>query len=469
VIPSRLSARLAACALYAALAAATHAAAKPAPAAAKPPPAKPPVPGAVATPKLDVKTWTLANGLKVLFLADHKAPIATVQVFYHVGSKDEHVGIRGVAHMFEHMMFKGSTHVPPEQHARLLKEVGGQVNAFTTEDVTAYHDTVPPSYVGFAMQLEAERMRNLKLFQETVDSERRVVEEEKRLRVDNDPVGKAIEKFRALAYTKHPYNWTAIGTIEDLEKVTPADCQRFYDSYYQPNNATLIVVGDVDEATVRKLAEEAFGSIPRGPEPPRHSIEEPPQTAARTATLPIEVQIPIVVGGYHIPRAADPDLPALEVLAAILSGGESSRLHQRLVRHDHLALAAGGVTEALEDPGLFIVYAAYLPDRDPAKVAATLAEEVARVRDKPVTPEELDRAKNQLAAGFVFGLQTVDGVAQALGHAEYVEGDWHRFTEGAARYLAVTAADVQRVAQKYLVDTGLTRVTLIPTGMGAAK
>ena len=251
---------------------------------AKPAKAVPATAASVTAPKLDVKSWTLPNGLQVLFLADHKAPIATVQVFYHVGSKDEHVGIRGVAHMFEHMMFKGSVHVPPEEHARLLKEVGGQVNAFTTEDLTAYHDTVPPSYVGFALQLEAERMRNLKLLQATVDSERHVVEEEKRLRVDNDPVGKAIEKFRALAYTKHPYNWTAIGTIEDLEKVTPADCQRFYDTFYQPNNATLILVGDLDEQTARKLVNQYFGPIPRGPAQPRNRAVEPLQTAPRTGS-----------------------------------------------------------------------------------------------------------------------------------------------------------------------------------------
>ena len=241
------------------------AAAKAADTTSKPAHAAPATAAALPSPKLDVKNWTLANGLNVLFLADHKAPIATVQVFYHVGSRDEHVGIRGVAHMFEHMMFKGSEHVPPEEHARLLKEVGGQVNAFTTEDLTAYHDTVPPSYVGFALELEAERMRNLLLTPTTVDSERRVVEEEKRLRVDNDPIGKAIEKFRALAYVKHPYNWTPIGTIEDLEKVTPADCQRFYDAYYQPNNATLVVIGDADEAEVRKLVDQHFGPIPRGP------------------------------------------------------------------------------------------------------------------------------------------------------------------------------------------------------------
>jgi zinc protease len=443
----------------------TAAAAAAPPAAARP--GKPPGAGAVtakavAPPKLDVKSWRLDNGLQILFLADHKAPIATVQVFYHVGSKDEHVGIRGVAHMFEHMMFKGSEHVPPEDHARLLKEVGGQVNAFTTEDLTAYHDTVPPSYVGFAMQLEAERMRHLKLFPATVDSERRVVEEEKRLRVDNNPIGKAIERFRLLAYTKHPYAWTAIGTIEDLERVTVPDCQKFYDTYYQPNDATLIVVGDVGEAEVRKLAEQHFGPIPRGPEPPRAYAAEPPQTALRREALQIEVQVPVVVGGYHIPGAVDPDLPALEVLASILSGGESSRLHQRLVRKDRLAIAAGGLTESMQDPGLFIVFAAYLPDRDQAKVEKTLMEEIGRVRADPVAADELDKAKNQAAAGYIFGLETVDGIAQQLGQFQYVYGDWREFLKGASRYLAVTAADVQRVARKYLVDTNLTLVTLQP-------
>ncbi|MDB4980809.1 MAG: peptidase domain protein [Myxococcales bacterium] len=433
--------------------------------------AKPASVGPIATPALDIKSWELANGLRVLFLANHTAPIATVQVFYHVGSKDEHVGIRGVAHMFEHMMFKGSEHVPPEEHARLLKEVGGVANAFTTEDLTAFHETVPPSYVGFAMQLEAERMRQLKLLPATIDSERKVVEEEKRLRVDNDPIGKAIERFRLLAFTKHPYNWTAIGTLEDLEKVTPGDCQKFYDTYYQPNNATLIVVGDVAEADVRRLAEQHFGPLPRGAEPARVKVTEPPQTSRREEKLTLEVQIPVVVGGYHIPRAADADVPALEVLGAILSVGESARLNQRLVRTEHLAVAAGGLAEAMEDPGLFLVYAAYLPDRDAAKVQASLLDEVARARAHAVTAHELDKAKNQLAAGFVFGLQTVDGIAHALGDEQYVRGDWREFGKGAARYLAVTAADVTRVAQKYLVDANLTLVTLQPSAgkPGGAK
>src|SRR6185312_8694732 len=242
------------------------------------------------------------------------------------------------------------------------------------------------------------------------------------------------------------------------------DCQRFYDTYYQPNNATLIIVGDLDEQTARKLVDQHFGPIPRGPQAARTYPTEPPQTQPRTETMQIEVQIPVIVGGYHIPRAADSDIPALEVLATILSAGDSSRLTQRLVRRDHLAIAAGGVTEAMEDPGLFIIYAAYLPDKDGAKVQAALSEEIARVREAPVATDELEKAKNTLSASFIFGLETVDGTAQRLGPAQYVEGDWHRFIEGATRYLAVTADDVQRVAKKYLVDTNFTRVTLVPPG-----
>ena len=417
-------------------------------------------------PRLDVKTWTLANGLQVLLLEEHKAPIATVQVFYHVGSKDEHPGIRGIAHMFEHMMFKGTERVPPEAHARLLKEVGGVSNAFTTEDLTAYHETVPPSYLGFALELEAERMRHLKLFPATVGSERDVVIEEKRLRIDNDPVGKALELFRATAYTQHPYQWTAIGTVEDLRRVTVPDCQTFYDTYYQPNNATLIVVGDVREAEVRSLVERHFGAVSRGPAPPRASAVEPPQTARREKTLAVPVELPVVIGGYHVPAARHPDGAALAVLSVILSGGESSRMHQRLVRKDKLALAAGGVLQALEASGLFLVYAAHLPDRDQAKVRAGLLDEIARVRQGGVTAAELTKAKNQIAAQDIYRLETVDGIATELGTAQYIEGDWHRFLDEAARTLAVTAADIKRVAGQYLVDSNLTVVSVRPPEVG---
>lgn len=424
-------------------------------------------PARPAAPQLDVKAWTLANGLRVLLLEDHKAPIATVQVFYHAGSRDERPGIRGIAHMFEHMMFKGTERVPPEAHARLLKEVGGVANAFTTEDLTAYHDTVPPSYVGFALELEAERMRHLKLFPATVESERNVVIEEKRLRIDNDPVGKALELFRATAYQHHPYQWTAIGTVDDLRRITVADCQKFYDTYYQPNNATLIVVGDVREAEVRALVDRHFGPVPRGPDPPRAAIVEPPQTARREKTLAVPVEVPVVIGGFHVPPARHADIAPLAVLSTILSDGESSRMHQRLVRKDKQALAAGGVVQALADAGLFLVYAAHLPDRDQARVRDTLLDEIARARKGEVSGAELAKARNQRAAQFIYGLESVDGIASQLGTAQYVEGDWRRFLDEGTRLLAVTAADIQRVAARYLVDGNLTVVSVRPPAEAA--
>jgi zinc protease len=316
------------------------------------------------------------------------------------------------------------------------------------------------------MQLEAERMRHLKLLPATIASERDVVIEEKRLRIDNDPVGKALELFRATAFTVHPYQWTAIGTVEDLRRLTVADCQKFYDTYYQPNNATLIVVGDVQEAEVRKLVDTHFGPVPRGPAPPRTNAVEPPQTAKREKTLAVPVELPVVIGGYHVPPARDADTTALQVLSTILSDGESSRMHQRLVRKEKLALGAGGVVQALEASGLFLVYAAHLPDRDQAKVRAALLDEIAKVRQGGVTAAELIKAKNQLAAQFIYRLETVDGIATELGTAQYVEGDWHRFLDEAARTLAVTAADIKRVAARYLVDDNLTIVSVRPPEVG---
>jgi zinc protease len=251
-----------------------------------------------------------------------------------------------------------------------------------------------------------------------------------------------------------------------LERVRPEDCQAFYDTYYQPNNATLIVVGDVEEAMVRRSVEARFGLLSRGPLAPRVTIVEPPQTSMRRATLSLEVSLPVMVGGYHIPRASHPDVPALEVLASILSAGESSRLYRRIVRRDQLAVAAGGLAEAMEHSGLFIVYAAHLPDKDQEKIRGALSDEIARVRSTPVTSRELVKAKNQLSAAYLFGLESVDGIARELGLAQLVQGDWRRFLDGPGRYAGVTAADIKRVADRYLVESNLTLVALTPTQQG---
>jgi zinc protease len=421
--------------------------------------------GEVKSP--DVRRWSLPNGLQVLFLAEHKAPVVTVQIFYHVGGKDEPADKRGMAHMFEHMMFKGSTHVRPEEHARFIDSVGGNENAFTADDETGYHDTIPPSALDFTLQLEAERMRNLKLIQKTIDSEREVVKEELRVRLENSPVSKALDKVLHLAFTVHPYQQMAIGQKQMLDTVTVADCQKFYDLYYQPNNATLIVVGDTDEATVKQLVEKRFGPLPRGPEIHRKSIVEPPQDKARTATLTLPVQLPVMVGAYHIPAGDSDDLIPLGVLQQILSGGESSRLYQRIVRKDKLAVFAGGGLFEHEDPGIFFSFAAYLPGSDAGKIKTALDEEIHRLSAELVSDKELVKARNQLATQAVFAQERVGSLATIMGRDGIVEHDPLASFKAPARYDAVTAADVQRVAKKYLVETNLSQVTLQPPAGGA--
>ena len=400
-----------------------------------------------SAPKLDVKSWTLANGLKVLFLADHKAPIATVQVFYHVGSKDEHVGIRGVAHMFEHMMFKGSTHVPPEEHARLLKEVGGQVNAFTTEDLTAYHDTVPPSYVGFAMKLEAERMRNLKLFPATVDSERQVVEEEKRLRVDNDPVGKALERFRALAYTKHPYNWTPIGDDRGaregharglpalLRHLLPAqqrdaDRRRRYRRGRRCASWPTVLRGA--RARARAAARRRRGAGADG--------------AARGDAAACRCSCRWSSAGITSRAGADPDIPRSRCCGDPVGGDRRACTSGWCATRD-LAVAAGGLSSSrTKIRGCSSSTPRYLPDPMAARCRRRSPTRSRACATKPVTREELQRPKISSRRGSCSGCRRWTASHRRWA-AQYVEDDWRRFVEGAARYLAVTAEDVQRVAR----------------------
>jgi zinc protease len=410
----------------------------------------------------DVKQWELANGLKVIFLADHKAPAVTVQVFYHAGGKDEPADKRGIAHMFEHMMFKGSAHVPPEEHARFISLVGGHYNAFTQDDATGYHDTIPPSALDFTMKLEAERMRSLQLTQKTVDSERQVVEEELRVREENSPVAKGLKAELALAYEVHPYRIGAIGDKKLLDSVTVADCQKFYDKYYRPNNAALIVVGDAEESTVKALAEKYFGALERGPEIKRDIPQEPPQTLPRVETLNIPVQLPVLIAAYHISGGADPDLFALEVLQQVLAGGESARLNQRLVRKDKSAVAAGGFVYGHEDPGLFLTFAAFMPAADTGKIRAALEDEVARLSQKPVEPRELQKARNQLAARAIYERERVTEIASAIGVNWVVSHDPLRAFTAPGKYDAVTAEDLLRVAKKYLIPSNVSIVTLAP-------
>ena len=417
--------------------------------------------------KVDIREWKLDNGMRVVYSPHRRVPAVTVQVWYHVGSKDERVGLRGVAHMFEHMMFKGSEHVPPEEHARLLSAIGGSTNAFTSEDVTAYHATLPRRYLGFAMKLEAERMRHLRLTVHTIQSEREVVKEEKRVRMDNDPIGRSLEAIHALAYTKHHYAWTPAGIIADLDGTKRADYQKFYDTYYVPQNATLIVVGDVDEKEVRAAAKEHFGAIPAGKAPPRITVREPPQRKMRVQKGDWPSQLGIVLGAYHVPEARHPDIAPLQVLSAILAAGQSSRLHQALVRKKKLAVAAGGFVSQQEHPGLMMVYGVGLPGHDVGKIRAALLSQLERVSKKGVRRSELAKARNQLATSRLNKLRTLTGLAYQIGQSALLKGDPRAFLDEVAALDRVTAKDVQRVAQKYLSPDNLSLV-IVDGGKRAA-
>jgi zinc protease len=412
------------------------------------------------------KMWQLDNGLKVIFVEEHKAPVVAVQVFYHVGGKDEPADKRGIAHMFEHMMFKGSKNLGPEEHARIIDSFGGNNNAFTMDDVTAYQNTVPPAALSFTLKLEAERMRNLTLTQKTIDSEREVVKEELRVRLENSPIAQALDKVLHVAYEKHPYRQSPIGEKKMLDTVTIQDCEKFYDMFYRPNNATLIVVGDTDEASLRKMVDEHFGSLKAGAPAKHNEIKEPAQTKLREATLELSVQLPVMIGAYHIPQGSDADIFVFDVIQQILSGGESSRLYKRLVKKEQLALFAGGVVFNHADPGLFVTYAAYLPNKDAKKIRNILEEEIGMLKTGKLNERELQKAKNQLAAQTVFAQERVTGIATQIGVDEIVsKNPLHSFS-ASAKYDAVSIADVQRVARKYFIESNYSIVTLLPK-MGA--
>ena len=432
-------------------------------------------PGAAASgaeeppfPVPDVKEWTLDNGLAVAYLGVHDAPVVAVQVWYHVGSKDEPTGQRGAAHMFEHMMFKGSKRVPPERHARSIAGVGGVYNAFTREDVTGYQQTIPRQQLDYAVALEAERMRGLLFRKEMVDTEREVVKEELRQRIESSPVAKAFVRFREIAFTAHPYRFLPSGTKEDLDRLKPSDLKAFYDRYYQPNNAVLIVVGDVSEDEVKAAAQKHFGPIARGPAVSRVATPEPRQTQQRKETAPA-AQLGVIIGGYKTPPAKSDDTYPLQVLSAILSGGESSRLMRRVVRKDGVGVGAGGQVWAFEDPGLFMVFGVYLQEAQAEKLEAAMLDEIARLGREKVSEQELLKARNQLTSTFVFGLENVDGLAEQIGSSRLLRGDAKAWIGDYARYQAVTADDVQRVARQYLIAENLTLVVIPPQQQPGGK
>ncbi len=420
----------------------------------------------VQPPQIAVREHRLANGLTVLFHEDHSVPVVSLQVWYHVGSKNERPGRSGFAHLFEHIMFKGSENLAPGEFTDYISSIGGRYNATTDFDRTLYFEIIPSNHLERLLWMEADRMRALDVSEANFLSERDVVKEERRLRVDNPPFGRLFEVVLASTFTTHPYKILSIGSMADLDAATIEDVRAFHKLYYVPNNATLVVSGDFDPTQTLAWIEKYFAPIPKGADIPRDIPQEPEQTAGRRVVdYDANTPLPTVLITCHVPEEGDPETYALEVASRILSDGQSSRLYRKLVYEQQIALQAGGQMLALEDPGVFYFYAILQKGHTAEEGEASLVAEMIRLQEEPVSAEELDKAKNQIIAGQVLDRQTTNDKAGAIGHAAVILGDWRLVDGETARYQKVTAADVQAVARKYFRPENRTVIFMLPEAL----
>ncbi|MEW5983434.1 MAG: pitrilysin family protein [Acidobacteriota bacterium] len=426
---------------------------------------------AVRPPRLDYRTTTLANGLRVILLEDHSTPIVHVQVWYHVGSKNEKRGRTGFAHLFEHMMFKGSKNVDPEEHTALVSGIGGQANAHTTEDVTVYWNTAPSQYLPLLLWLEADRMATLRIDRDAFDREREVVKEERRMRIENQPYGRLPEIVYDRAFWIHPYKHPTIGSMEDLEAASLNDVREFFRTFYVPTNATVAITGDFDTDQAVDLVIRYFGRIPKPVGPvPRDIPREPPMARPRRVTLEESWPLPVVVIAHHVTYDGDPDAYPLHIASKILSDGQSSRIYRSLVYERGLALAAFGGGNIVEHPSLFFAVGIVQPGHTPAEVEAALAAELDRLRAEPISARELDRAKNQFARDYILGRETIQQKATVLAHAIVLHGGDATTADGEFDiFQRTTAEDVQRVAQQYFRPESRIVITILPKAAKGAS
>ena len=403
------------------------------------------------------------NGLKVLLLEDHKTPAVTFQVWYRVGSRNEKDGKSGLSHFLEHMMFKGTPTVKPEEYSRLIAKNGGRSNAFTSSDVTVYFATMSRDKIGIEIELEGDRMANALLGETYFEPEKKVIQEERRLRTEDNPVSALGEVAGAAAYMVHPYRRPVIGWMQDIEKLTRQDLVDYYKLYYAPNNAFIVMTGDFSTPEMLAKIKAAFGQIPRGAEPPKVQTEEPPQRGERRVTLKKEAELPFVLLYYHTPNLMSPDNYALDVLSVVLAGGRSSRLHHDLVYQKRLVRSIDADYNGVSiDPSVFSVTAQLMPGKDPGEIEREIDLLLDQVKSQPISDRELQKAKNQIEAAFVFAQDSIFGQAMKIGYYEAV-GGWRlmdRYLDGIRK---VTVEDVQRVAKQYLDRDRRTVGVLIPT------
>src|SRR6195256_1067815 len=428
----------------------------------------PAVSAAIRPPKLEYQVTTLANGLTLVTEEDHSTPIVHLQLWYHVGSRNERPGRTGFAHLFEHLMFKGSKNVEPEGHTSMIASIGGQSNAYTQDDVTVFWETVPAQYLPLVLWLEADRMATLAIDKDPFESEREVVKEERRMRVDNQPYGRLNEIIYDQAFTVHPYKHATIGSMEDLEAASVEDVRDFYKTFYVPANATLVIVGDFETAQALTLVNNYLGRVPKSDRAvPRDIPQEPPQTKEKRVTLQEPWPLPAVVVAYHVTKDGNPDSYPLHIAAKVLSDGQTSRIYKKLVYETQMAVAAFGNANLIEDPNLFYAVAIVQPGHTTQEVGDALIAEMEKLRTEPITAHELQRTKNQFARDYIMGRESDQQKAGQLSHAVVIHNDVKTADAEFDIFQNMTAAEVQRVARTYFRPENRLVLTLLPSGKAA--
>jgi zinc protease len=412
----------------------------------------------------DVKVHKLDNGLKILFLEDHDIPNVALYTFFRVGSRNERPGLTGVSHFIEHMMFNGTPQIGPGEFDRRMEFAGGSNNAFTGDDMTGYTDWFPAAALETMIIMESDRMQGLLLDPQVLESERGVIASERRMGVENNNDAILSENVRATSIMAHPYHWDVIGWMSDILSWRRDEILAYYKTYYAPNNAVLILVGDFEPVRALDLIRKHYAGIPAGPPPPPVTTVEPPQMGPKEVVIRKEAQAPSFQMVFHAPSGTAPEFPALAVLDAVLLSGDSSRLYKRLVRDEQLALSVSGGAQESIDPLLFTIDAKPRPGADLDRLQAVILEEIEKVKTGGITDQELRKVVNSLKSGFYFGMQSISGKASALGQSEILWGSYEHLFSEIATYEKVTPDQVKAAAAKHLTENNRTIGKLIPTG-----
>ena len=400
---------------------------------------------------IEFTEYDLPNGMHVILHEDNSTPIVVVSILYHVGSKNEDPERTGFAHFFEHLMFEGSKNIDRGQFDKYITNAGGVNNANTSIDRTYYYEILPSNQLELGLYLESERLMHAKVDSVGVETQREVVKEEKRQRVDNQPYGSILSEIQKRAFTVHPYRWPTIGSMEHLSAAEFEDFENFYETFYVPENATLSIAGDIDIEETKRLVAMYFGDIPRGgKEIPRPNIVEPEQKMEIRDTVYDNIQLPLVIQAYHAPEEGTDDYYALQMLGTLLSSGQSSRMYKALVDEKQVALQSGSLPFTGEDPGLFLAYAIANMGADVTSVEAAIDAEVMRVKDELITEREFQKIRNQMENNFISSNASVAGIAESLANYHVYFGNANLINKEIDRYMSVSREDIKRVANKYL-------------------